>query len=332
MQSNDYQTLQRQWAMLRAIPGQPQTITAPALLASLHDQGFTPSRRTVERDLHELSTRFPLTVDDTCRPFRWSWMQNAAMEFMPGLTVSQCLALVLAQAHIQHLLPRTMLDDLAPLFDAAERELAKTGWRDWHKRTAVAPAAFALLPPIIDAKVLSDVQHAVSQRMCMTAKYRSKGSKVPKKRDITPLGLLVRGTVQYLVCLLTEHDEPRQLCLHRMSDTFIGTERCKEPHGFSMKRYVARDLGIGSRGRIRLRIHVDALAAEHLRETRLSKYQTWRPIDDADKVEISATVDDDVQLKRWLLSFGSELEVIEPAHLRREMVEELGKARRAYTA
>ena len=97
-----------------------------------------------------------------------------------------------------------------------------------------------------------------------------------------------------------------------------------------MSKYVARDLAIAPRGKIRLRAIFLTTAAEHLRETPLSKYQTWRPIEGTDTVEISATVEDDVQLKRWLLSFGSDVAVIAPEHLRLEMIEELGKARRGY--
>jgi len=33
-------------------------------------------------------------------------------------------------------LPQSMQRDLKPLFDAAARELATTGWKDWHQRTA----------------------------------------------------------------------------------------------------------------------------------------------------------------------------------------------------
>jgi predicted DNA-binding transcriptional regulator YafY len=99
-----------------------------------------------------------------------------------------------------------------------------------------------------------------------------------------------------------------------------------ELHGFSMRRYVARDLGIAARGRIRLRARFNARTAVHLRETRLSKYQTWRPVEGTDSVEISATVDDDRQLWRWLLSFGSEVEIMEPEHLRREIADEMRKA------
>ena len=107
------QALQRQWAMLRAIPRQPQRITVTGLMTVLHNNGFEPSRRTVERDLHEMSARFPLYVDDARRPNGWSWMKDATLEFMPRLSVSQCLALTLAQQHDHTVaIVRAYLDDL----------------------------------------------------------------------------------------------------------------------------------------------------------------------------------------------------------------------------
>ena len=179
--------------------------------------------------------------------------------------------------------------------------------------------------------MLTDVQHAIAHRLRLTAKYRSKGTKVPKQRMIDPLGLLMRGSVQYLVCMLPEYDEPRQLAVHRMTATVIGTEVCKEPHGFSMSRYAANDLAIDPRGKIRLRAIFLDTAAEHLQETPMSKDQTWRRIEGTNTVEICATVDDDLQLKRWLRSFGGEVEVMtEPAHLRLEIAEELREAAEAY--
>ncbi len=322
-------TLERQWTMLGLIPAWPRTITVAALRTAIHGVGFTPSRRTVNRDLQELSNRFPITVDATGKTFRWGWMKSAPLAFLPRLSVAQCLALALARKHM-HALPKAVVEELDTLFDAAERELEPTIWKDWHKRIAFAPLTFALLPPTIDAKVVSDAQHALAGRVILTAKYCSIGGKTATQRTIHPLGLLVRDSVHYLVSQLPEYPKPVQLALHRMSDTTITSEPSHEPRGFSMTRYAARNLAINPRGKIRLRAVFDATAAKHLRETRISKYQTWRPIEGTDKVEIRATVEDDLTFKRWLLSFGSEVEVLEPVHLRQEIKEEMQKALRGY--
>lgn len=64
----------------------------------------------------------------------------------------------------------------------------------------------------------------------------------------------------------------------------------------------------------------------------MSKDQTRRPIEGTDMVEVCATVQDDLQLKCWLLSRGMEAEVREPVRLRRETVGEMRRALRAYDA
>jgi hypothetical protein len=88
-----------------------------------------------------------------------------------------------------------------------------------------------------------------------------------------------------------------------------------------------RDRAINPHGKIRMRCLFDETTAEHLARTPMSKYQTWRAIEGAGKVEACATVEDDMQLKRWLQSFGREVEGLGPEHLQREMAEESGRAR-----
>lgn len=329
-QEDPKHTLARQWTMLRAIPRSPLKVSVGELMTTLLDGGFHPSRRTIERDLQELSGRFPLVVDDSSKPYGWSWMKDANFEFMPRLTASQSVALLLARTHMRNLLPQAMLKDLAPVFAVAERELASSGWRDWHRRTAVVPSTLALLPPKLDARTLADVQHALARKCCLTANYRSKGHATQKQLTIHPLGLLVRGAVQYLVCTLFGYDDVRQLAVHRMSATKLTPDPRREPRGFDFATYVAHASNYEANGTIRLVAWFDAAAAEHLRETPLSNDQTWRAIEGTEKVEITATVDDGQSLRWWLLAFGSMVEVGGPEALRRDLASELLLATQHY--
>ena len=323
MEIESYATLERQWKLLRLIPAAPQSITVTALAAALAREGPAVTRRTVARDLTELSRRFPLVVDDSGKTHRWSWEKP---EILPRLNPAQCVALSVLRKHSAMLLPATVLDDLAPLFDAAEGELAKTGWKHWPSRIAVAPSAFALLPPKIDARLLADVHHAIARRVKLVATYHTRGAKAATRRTFDPLGLLLRDRRQYLVALTPGRDEPRQYALQRMSETAPTTEPCRELHGFSMRKYARDSLAIGSRGRIRLCLHVHEDNADYVRETPLSKYQKMRPIAGTRQIEVRATVEDDVELKRWLRSLGPEVEIREPAHLRSEIADELRQA------
>lgn len=328
---NDVSEIQkRQWAMLRAIPRAPHKITVTGLLAILRAGGFEASRRTIERDLRELACRYPLIVDESTKPQGWSWDKKATVEFMPRLTVSQSVAFSLAQVHIRDLLPRAMFNDLAPVFAAADRELESTGWKDWHKRTAVVPPTFALLPPTIDAQVLADVQQAAARRCTFTANYRGKGKSEPREHTIHPIALLFRGSIHYLVCTINDYTTPRQLAVQRMSDTRLGSARCRQPPGFNLDDYIATELSIESRGMHRLVLWFDPETAEHLRETPLSKDQTWKPVPGTHWIEVTGTREVEQRLRWWLLGFGKRVQVREPEVLRLEMIEELRGALAGY--
>ena len=331
MKAESGQTLKRQWEMLRLIPRWPRRITIRELTSRLADHGFRTTRRTVERDLQELSGSFPLDVDETAKPYGWYWAKNANFEFTPRLTASQGIALLLAKTHLQGLLPRSMLDELAPIFANAEVELAATGWRDWHRRTAVIPTTFPLLPPKLDMKVLESVQSALAQRHCLSARYRAKGKEAAKEVVIHPLGLLTRGPVQYLVCTMYDYVDILRLPLHRLSHTVVLPEPVKSPTGFDFVRYVEEEAGrFNTKGKIQLVAWFDEAAAEHLKETPVSHDQILGSVQDSSRVELRATVEMDETLRWWLLGFGCLVEVREPASLRLALASELRSALGSY--
>ena len=180
MSTNTNDTLMRQWAMLRLIPRAPRKTSVQEICKALDTEGFATSSRTIERDLQNLSARFALVVDDSSRPFGWSWARDANFDFMPRLSTSQGVALLLSQAHLKHLLPASMMKDLVPVFDLAEKEVASTGWKDWHKRTAILPTSLPLMAPGVSAAVLDDVHSALALKRCLSGRYRSNTSKSEK--------------------------------------------------------------------------------------------------------------------------------------------------------
>lgn len=325
-------TLSRQWAMLRCIPRHPHRVTVGELRERLRDRGFNVTGRTIERDLHGLSDVFPLMVDDRSKPFGWSWSPGAALEFAPGFSPPQAVSLLLARTHLQPLLPRSMHNELAPLYEMAENALDDSGWRDWHLRTAVVPTTQRLMPPRVDAGTLAVLHGALGRRQCLEGMYRPKGTRTAKPMLIHPLGLLARGSVQYLVCTLFDYGDVRQLAVHRLTDLREVGLPCREPDGFCFQTYATRSATrYESRGSVHLVARFQPDAAEHLLETPLSKDQATRTLTDG-RIQVSATVEWDQPLKWWLLAFGSRVEVVLPVELREDLALELGAAAAAYRA
>ena len=79
-------TLERHWQMLQLLPRAPYRITAAELVVRLKDRGHTISKRTIERDLQQLSSHFPIELDERAKPFGWSWQRDAASFSVPGMT------------------------------------------------------------------------------------------------------------------------------------------------------------------------------------------------------------------------------------------------------
>jgi hypothetical protein len=81
-------TILRFLTMLRMLPREPRKIDTAALERRLHDEGYTVTRRTVQRDLHQLARTFPLLCDEH-RPAGWFWAPEAALLDLPGKSAAQ---------------------------------------------------------------------------------------------------------------------------------------------------------------------------------------------------------------------------------------------------
>lgn len=317
MGTGENRTLMRQWAMLCHIPRLPARISVAELDELLALEGHQVARRTIERDLHSLSSQFSLTVDERSKPFGWSWAKGAGLHVLPQLTSAQSVALLLAKQHLRDLLPTSLHRELGPLFSAAQRSLTATGWSDWHQRTAVIPTGLSLIPPRIPQSVMERIQVAIAGGRCLEADYRSKGQNRSRRLRIHPFGLLARGAVIYLVGTIFDYEDVRQLALHRFGNVTVLDHARREIPGFNVAEYAAAEgRPIGSQGPVELVVRFDTAAAEHLSETLLSADQTLESVEGGKRVELRATVEDDDRLYWWLLGFGPQVEVIAPQSLR----------------
>jgi predicted DNA-binding transcriptional regulator YafY len=321
-------SVNRQWAVLRALPRWPQSASVATIAESVRDRGFPATRRTIERDLQELSRDLPLRVDDSCRPQQWGWAKDSNFEFMPRLSVSQSLALKIVQKHAAPLMPLSMLEDLQPIFLMADRVLRESGWQDWPERIAVLPPTLPLLPPVLDPDVVADVQTAYARRRVLTMMYKGQGKSAPEPMRVHPLGLLLRGAVPLLVCTIEGRPRIRTLIFMRMSETCVDAVSCEEPKGFDYPAYIA-SLAIRPRGLIRLHLRFENHAGDFLRETPLSKDQKCKDLAPG-LLDVRARVQYDDQLFERILQFGGDVEVLKPVGLRRRVGEELARAAAKY--
>jgi len=327
-------TLFRHWHMLRLIPRYPRSCTIDDILAGLSKEGFAPSRRTIQRDLNELSCIFPLVQDDSEKVFRWSWSQDARTFDLPGLTVAEALVLALAEQHLSTLLPKSFTQQLQPHFKAAKHRLdgepTPQRGRPWlNKVRSIAPSQ-PLIAPDIFPQVQEELSLALLNEKQVDLRYRKKGKNQLESYTAHPLGLILRGPVIYLACRLRDYVDVRLLALHRIVDITMLDKPAECPPGFDLDRVIDEGrLSFGKGNRIALSLRFSAEAGEHLSETPLSKDQTIETLNDG-SLRVCATVADTPQLVWWILAFGPQVTVESPPELRQRIALSLQRAARNY--
>jgi predicted DNA-binding transcriptional regulator YafY len=305
-------TLYRQWATLRALPRHPHKVTVGKLVERLREEGDfgDVSRRTLERDLHQLSRVFPIEQTDLqTKPTAWRWRRGAKVLDVPALD-----------------LPVAVTFSLEPYFATADGVLRQSPSRlgKWPAKIRVIGRGQPLHAPPIDAAVQRVVYEAVLGESRLAITYAVKGERGTKTYgDVNPLAVVVKDKVVYLLCTMWDYTDIRQLALHRVR-TAEGLERSatKVP-GFDLDAYIARgEFGVTVGKPIRLEVLFEKYAAAHLAETPLSDDQVLADAG-VDAVRVRATVADTQELRWWLLAFGSLVEVIKPKALRNELAAEM---------
>jgi predicted DNA-binding transcriptional regulator YafY len=327
-------TVMRYIAMLKLLPSHAGGITAGSLHAKLHNLGYGIDKRSVERDLLTLSGAFPITSDEG-RPASWHWMRDAPFTALPGMDAVTALTLELVSRYLTPLLPPRVLQPLAPQLVAARQVLDEANSADlgrWTSRIVVVPQGQPLLAPKVTPEVTAVVYEALCAGKRFEVSYRSVDAERAKRYPISPLGLVVRGGVIYLVGTALDYDDPCVYALHRMSNPQSLDEPATTPSGFDLEHYVREEHTFEfPQGRdVRLELRVSAVLANHLRESRLAVDQQIAPIRGSERWRVRATVADTEQLVWWLLGFGAQVEVVRPIGLRKRVAQEVLAVRCIY--
>jgi len=332
--SNSNDTLYRQWLLLSKIPRFPRHITAAELHTHLENEGYQFHTRTIQRDLDKLSCVFPLSCETQGRTHYWYWEESARLQDLPNMDVATALAFAMASSYLQSILPEMTLSLLQPYFKRAEEVLTfnqQSSLHNWPEKVAVIGHGPELLKPRIDSSVRQVVYEALMKEQQIYAIYQ------PRNKDKTeylihPLGLVNRQEVIYLVCTLWNFKDIRQLALHRFQQAELREEAAERPESFNLQDYILKDCQFAyplSDKPIKLQALFQRNAVIHLYETPLTKDQTLTTQADG-RVLLQASIVDSQELRRWLSSFGSQVEVVGPSELRDFFVQEARLALEQY--
>lgn len=330
-----YSVVHRLLRTLQHIPRQREgaapRIGTSDLLKRLEEEGFDISLRTLQRDLRELQAIFPdLRNDGNRDALGWFWAADAEQVNIPSMDTVQALALKLANHFLQPVMPG-LIAPLEKYLTAAERILGA-------EQTAVlerirfVPRSMPLQAAAIPPAVVEIVLTALAEKRRIRVRYASRSGGAPGEYVLSPLGVVLRNEVAYLLATAWEYQDVRHYALHRFDPRHVELldEPVTEPDGFDLDRTLnegAFQYRLGEEP-LTLVLRMREETAAHLRETPLADDQQMESAEGCDGswIRIRATVADTLQLRWWLLGLGANVEVEAPESLRREIVGQLGEA------
>ena len=324
-------TISRQWQLLRLLPKRPPGKTASQLRDQLEDEGYATTKRTVERDLRDLSPLFPIASNEKSIPYGWHWSADKSCEIV-GMDLSEAVSLSLLEDVLRQIVPTSFTAAVEGKFAQARGKLAAIPGvpaAQWTDLVRYIPPGLPFLPPAIHGEVLEAVQESLLHRKQLLVSYRSGGNTEVKALTLHPLALIQQGARSYLLATANDYETPFLYALHRMDSAEILEESSTRPTDFTLDDYLAKGgAQFGAGKLITLKARISDELCKLLAETPMAPDQkiTTR----TGTHTLTATVPDSWQLHFWILSQGPAITVVQPTTLLKTIADRLRAASENY--
>ena len=328
--AGSHATIARQWELLKILGKYDKT--SRQLRDELEQRGFPVTMRTVERDLEELASQFPILCNDKGVPYGWKWAPDTHFN-IPALSLPDSLSLYLLEKYLKNLVPVSLLDVLEPEFKAARNKLDSLAEENslarWKDKVRLELPWMPFLPPRVGEGILESVEQAlIEERQCEVA---YEGMDKRTEPILNPLALIQRGPVTYLVATAWDYDDILLYALHRMRSARLLETPARRPEGFDLDEWLKQGgMQFTSTGKtLRLRIQVSKELARLLEEAPLS--EDMRICHQRERITVTATLPDTWQLEWWLLSQGPSVTILSPKDLRERISQALRETLNNYS-
>lgn len=177
---------------------------------------------------------------------------------------------------------------------------------------------------LISPQIFETAHRAIDERKVCNITYCAITTGQPKTYPITPFRLLYYHNGYYLLCRNPNYDDLLTLAAERIQDLEITSQTFEPSDDLDIENRIQQAFGITLEDSIDVKVRFSAWQARYI------KQRTWHPsqeIEELDNGEIilSFQASGFYDIKSWILSHGADAEVLEPASLREEIIEELEK-------
>lgn len=165
---------------------------------------------------------------------------------------------------------------------------------------------------------LKEINEAIVERKVLSMTYYSFSSDEKRKRQVNPYALVFRGNSWYMIGHCHLRDEVRTFRVNRMEKVAQTDENFEYPDDFSIVDHLDGSWSIFQGEETEVVVKFSPSIAPLIEEHR------WQPDQKIERhpdgsVTFRAVVKGTLEIRRWVLSWGDEAEVLEPESLREEI-------------
>ena len=306
--------LSRQWKLVRLLSG-PRGRTLRQLVAEL---GVV--KRTVQRDMDALEAGgFPLISEQRNGTVFWRFMDGFCAEQMVALTVDELMALYFSRGLLRPLLG-------TPIHEAIETALSKIGAAlpaQGHTflRTVeegIAVSTFGWKDFSRSRLVLTSVTKAVRNHFTIEIEHRTPEKKSYLLRRVDPYKVWYANGGLYLIGWDYRKEQFLVFAIERIRSVKVTNIRFTERSDFDFEQLhrTAFNMIWGEPQTVRIRFFT--AQAPYVKERTWHASQKLTEQSDG-SVIMEMAVGDLGEVRRWLIGWGAEAEVLEPPELAREV-------------
>ena len=274
--------------------------------------------RTIWRDLRVLhDAGFPIYDDAGADGRRSIWrLQEDFQKRLPlQLTLSELVALIMSR---ELLVPAgaALGPSVQSAFERIGSVLSKRSLaliEQMRDTIGVRASGAKLQAPA--AEHLAAIQRALVDRQRLRLRYYSMSRDEITDRRVDPYHLTLHAGGFYLVAYCHLREAVRIFAVERVRDLEVLRGHFSRPEKFDVDQYLEGVWGIIRGDVVTVRVVFARGLARYIREHLWHPTQSFRELDGG-RLEMSLRVADTLEVRRWILGFGSEAEVLAPASLR----------------
>jgi predicted DNA-binding transcriptional regulator YafY len=320
--------LARQWRVIRAIEASPSGLTV-AEIANREETGI----RTIYRDLEALQAAgFPLYTEKVDKANRWAFVDTYKFKIPAPFTLTELMSLYFYKDLVRVLKGTPFHDSIDSVFKKIQSTLPPQALRYLDQVQSVFHVG---IRPYSDygrfKNILNQVNQAATDRRRIEIVYHSLHRKEKTLRKVDPYKVWFYDGTIYLIGLCHLREEVRMFVLDRIKAVTMTDERFTIPKDFHLDDFMRHSFRVMHDELYTVKVRISPGWARWVGE------KIWHESQKIVKLpggglEITFRVAGLDEIKRWILSFGPEAQVLEPVKLKQMIRADLQKSLGQYSA